>query len=294
MRKVFILIAGGILGAANAWSGANCQHSASWQCGAHHGGAEQGSQTGSGIATTGHSPDPGTTNPHLGTVDTGVPQAPVAFVPAQAIPPQPPEQKIPVPQKQQVPPQIMQKEPQPMKVPPQPPEQKIPVPQKQKTPPEVLQKVPLLATPHPTDVHTGPVSPKLPPVATAGQGTTGGTVPTTGKPHSTVALPHKPGGEKPRPQVVTTPGKPTPLVIGGQLPEGHTHYLVPTAPNGQLPYGIGASVWVDEVVEPGIQNQRVELYRSNDAAEVLYKDAIPMDKAGFHLKVVGTRPPNYH
>jgi len=55
----------------------------------------------------------------------------------------------------------------------------------------------------------------------------------------------------------------------------------------------GVSIWVNEVVEPGIQNREVELYRSNDAEELLYKDVIPMDKTGFHLTVVGIRPPDY-
>jgi len=55
-----------------------------------------------------------------------------------------------------------------------------------------------------------------------------------------------------------------------------------------------ASYWVGEVVEPGIQNHRVEVYRSNDAREVAYKDVIPMDKTGFHLTVIGSRPPSYY
>jgi len=55
----------------------------------------------------------------------------------------------------------------------------------------------------------------------------------------------------------------------------------------------GVSIWVNEVVEPGIQNREVELYRSNDAEELLYKDVIPMDKTGFHLTVVGIMPPDY-
>ena len=66
------------------------------------------------------------------------------------------------------------------------------------------------------------------------------------------------------------------------------------APNG--PMGLvnaSSATYVSEVVEPGIMNQQVELYRSLDAEEVLYKDVIPMDKTGFHLTVIGTRAPVY-
>jgi hypothetical protein len=382
MRAALILIAGGILGGANAWAGANCEHSASWQCGAQISGSTQGSQTGGGISTTGHTPDPGTTNQHLGTVTAGGTQPPVQVVPAQAIPPQPPEQKVPTPlppeqvkappqitqkvpqpiktppdppqipqgqpqlvvtppqppeqkvptplppEQVKAPPQITQKVPQPIKTPPDPPQQKVPVPEQVKVPPQIAQQVPPLATPHPVDVHRPPVVTGTPPSGTvpgtsgtvpgAGgniPGTPGGVTGTVGQPptggthtpvggtfagkskpdaHKIVSLPHSPNVAPPKPAVVAVPGKPTPVVTGSQVAEGHTHYLVPTAPNTQLPHGISASVWLDEVIEPGIENHKVELYRSNDAQEVLYKDAIPMDKTGFHLKVVGTRPPNYH
>ncbi|MEP5321596.1 hypothetical protein, partial [Marinobacter alexandrii] len=56
---------------------------------------------------------------------------------------------------------------------------------------------------------------------------------------------------------------------------------------------MSAELWLNEVVEPGFQNRSVELYRSNDAEEVLYQDVIPMDKTGFHLTVIGIRPPDY-
>ena len=226
--------------------------------GAHLGGAEQGSQTGTGIATTGHSPETGTTNPHLGTVDTGGPQPPVTVVPAQVI------------------------------VPPQPPAQLVPVRQKQKAPPQLPKGVPLIATPHPTDVHNGPVAQMhLPgsvlgpggPAATGGTGITSGITP-AGKPkprpHVTVALPHNPSATTSRPHVVAVPGKPRPAVTGGQVPDGHAHYLVPTEPNSQLPHGIGASIWLNEVIEPGIENQRVELYRSIGA----WRISNPADTSG--------------
>lgn len=341
MRAALIGMTCILLANTGAWAGANCAHSASWQCGAHLGGAEQGSQTGGGISTTGHSPDTGTTNPHLGTIDTGGPQPPVAVVPQEVIaplqppaqkvptplppakvkvptpiaqkvpqpikvPPQPPEQRVPVPQKLKAPPQLTQREPQLVVAPPQLPAQRVPMPQKDRSPPESLQRVPLLATPHPTDVHTGPAQTAMRPhgmvphpVHTVNgsrlpEGGTAAVAKPGPRPHKTVAVAHSQSPLTVQPHVVATTGRPTPVVTGGQVAEGHTHYLVPTRPNIQLPHTIGASIWLEEVVEPGIQNHRVELYRSNDAEEILYGDAIPMDKTGFHLKVFGTRPPNYH
>jgi len=96
------------------------------------------------------------------------------------------------------------------------------------------------------------------------------------------------------PQIVGVVGKTTPTVQPGKQPAvGTTHFLLPTGER-QVPFSTpGASIWVNEVVEPGIQNREVELYRSNDAEELLYKDVIPMDKTGFHLTVVGIMPPDY-
>ncbi len=64
-----------------------------------------------------------------------------------------------------------------------------------------------------------------------------------------------------------------------------------THPAAELPHDLPASLWRDEVVEPGIHNQRVELYRTSDAEEVIYADVNPLDKKGFHLTVFGTRQP---
>jgi hypothetical protein len=96
------------------------------------------------------------------------------------------------------------------------------------------------------------------------------------------------------PQVVGVVGKTTPTVQPGKQPTvGTTHFLLPTG-ESKVPYQTpGASIWVNEIVEPGRQNQEVELYRSNGAGELLYKDVIPMDKTGFLLTVVGIRPPDY-
>jgi len=55
----------------------------------------------------------------------------------------------------------------------------------------------------------------------------------------------------------------------------------------------GDVTYIDEVVEPGIQNKSAKIYRSNDAKEDEFKDSIPMDNAGFHLRVLGIKEPNF-
>ncbi|WP_319550010.1 hypothetical protein [Desulfogranum marinum] len=60
--------------------------------------------------------------------------------------------------------------------------------------------------------------------------------------------------------------------------------------SGPHPQGIAYNL---EVIEPGIQNKQVAVYRSNDAREVLYKDAIKMDSTGFFLIDLGIRDPEY-
>jgi hypothetical protein len=37
-----------------------------------------------------------------------------------------------------------------------------------------------------------------------------------------------------------------------------------------------------EFIEPGIQDHKVEVYRSKDAQETVYNDTIPQDHGGFH------------
>ncbi len=102
----------------------------------------------------------------------------------------------------------------------------------------------------------------------------------------------------PQPQrAVLPPNTQAPIVTGVQAPAQATHFIV-TIPDAvtnkwHLVRDFGASFFTAEVVEPGIQNTRVELYRSDDAEELLYKDVIPMDKTGFQLTVMGTRPPDY-
>ena len=60
-------------------------------------------------------------------------------------------------------------------------------------------------------------------------------------------------------------------------------------------FGVGGQLsksdYGREVVEPGIMNSRVTLYRSHDVEELAFKDTIPMDATGFHLNFVGIREP---
>ena len=60
-------------------------------------------------------------------------------------------------------------------------------------------------------------------------------------------------------------------------------------------FGVGGQLsksdYGREVVEPGIMNSRVALYRSHDVEELAFKDTIPMDATGFHLNFVGIREP---
>jgi outer membrane protein OmpA-like peptidoglycan-associated protein len=60
-------------------------------------------------------------------------------------------------------------------------------------------------------------------------------------------------------------------------------------------FGVGGQLlksdYGNEIVEPGIMNSRVTLYRSHDVKELTFKDTIPMDATGFHLNFVGIREP---
>ena len=105
---------------------------------------------------------------------------------------------------------------------------------------------------------------------------------------------HKPMAVKQiKPHVVLGPNKVSPQITGPKQPMQPSHFIHPQAELLALPGGLSGELWSQQVIEPGIHNRRVELYRSNDAEEVLYKDVIPMDKTGFHLIVFGTRPPTY-
>ena len=317
MRAISSLVAVCSLFAGTAWSAANCLHSNSWQCSGTVSWSGQSSQTGGGIATTGQSPGPATTKPPLGGGGTS------GTHPVIIAPPLPPEPKVPQPMPvveppklpnktpYLVPPQPVVKVPQPMPVvappklpnktpylvPPQPVVQ-VPQPMPVVAPPKLPNQTPPLkplvltrppvAHPHPDLVHNPGGSSSVPKgPAKVPQGPIGGT--------GVVTLPHLPGtGRQPGPQVVATTGVPTPVITGPKGPEGATHHLYPVLdPGHAVPPGLHGHYWTREVIEPGIQNERVTLYRSNDVREAQYKDVIPMDKAGFHLSVIGTRRPNY-
>jgi hypothetical protein len=126
---------------------------------------------------------------------------------------------------------------------------------------------------------------------------------------------------EPRPPTVATPvlepPRPTqnPVVVVGQpqppvvsfnpsLPpvamptSGHTHVLVVHSPLSARPVTSGRHVAASaayslEFIEPGLQSRTVEVYRTHDAAEEIYKDTIPLDEGGFQIIIVGTRNPDY-
>ena len=56
---------------------------------------------------------------------------------------------------------------------------------------------------------------------------------------------------------------------------------------------IGATPYSLEYIEPGIQNHKVEVYRSKDVRQVTYQDANAQSQGGFHLRVIGIRNPDY-
>jgi hypothetical protein len=110
-----------------------------------------------------------------------------------------------------------------------------------------------------------------------------------------------PAGQTPRPHNATpvivqasaaTQGAKTP----GTSPA--THQLVVHEPPAQKRVTSGhhanpAAEYDLEFIEPGIQNHKVEVYRSKDARETVYNDTIPQDHGDFHLVVVGIRNPDY-
>ncbi len=72
-----------LLLASEVYAAANCAHSHSWQCQGHLSNSAGQSQSGSGISSTGNTPNSGTTNPHLGSNGQSVPM--LSLVPATTI-----------------------------------------------------------------------------------------------------------------------------------------------------------------------------------------------------------------
>jgi hypothetical protein len=100
----------------------------------------------------------------------------------------------------------------------------------------------------------------------------------------------------PRPQRADIPS----MAIGSTLAAGSgstPHQLVVHQPAAQTSATsgdhVGPQVYNLEFIEPGIQNHKVEVYRSKDVQERIYQDTIPLDAGGFHLKVIGIRNPSY-
>jgi hypothetical protein len=80
----------------------------------------------------------------------------------------------------------------------------------------------------------------------------------------------------------------------GQQYAGHalvTHQPLLAVPN--VVSGVAEGQYGLEMIEPGIENHRVEVYRSGDVRETTYHDNIPVDAGGFNLTVIGTRNPDY-
>ena len=108
-----------------------------------------------------------------------------------------------------------------------------------------------------------------------------------------------PAGQTPTPHNGTPVIVQTPAGIGTvKTPGTATHHLVVHEPPAQKRVTSGhhanpAAEYNLEFIEPGIQNHKVEVYRSKDAQETVYNDTIPQDHGDFHLVVVGTRNPDY-
>ena len=243
-----------------ALAGANCANSQSWQC-QHHSAA-----TGSSNPQQ-PTPDHQTSNPPTQTTNQplgglipdihGVALTPVA-VPNQV--------PTPIPQpKPVVTPNMV---PQPMNIPGQ-----VPTPIPQRTPIAVPNMVPQPMN-IPGQVPT--LTPQPNPLAT---------------PHMASSIAQ--GG---RPALLIKPGNTgskTPPTQPNHLVSHHLNLVQPLAKvphsatgNAQAQYGL-------EMIEPGVQNHRVEVYRSHDALEQIHKDVIPMDEGDFNLTVIGTRRPDY-
>ena len=144
----------------------------------------------------------------------------------------------------------------------QPPAQQVAIPYAQANKPVVVMAQPQL----PTTTYNPPQ-----PLATVQSPVTNQVQP--------LAQPPQPGGQ----------GQPQPY---------HPHALLTHAPDSVRATSSGrfdgpASIYNLEFIEPGLQHRKVKVYRTNDAAEQIYRDTIPLDKGGFQIIVIGTRNPEY-
>ncbi len=356
MRLLIVFVAVALLQAPAVFAKANCLHSHSWQCQGQQAQAGELSQTGTGIATGGQTPDPAQANTHLGSTSTStVPM--MTLQPATEITPMvalQPATKI-TPMVALQPATLIVKPPQPVTaIPPQPQmvaPGKVPVLAPSQVPPQPQMvapgKVPVLAPSQvppqqvylvPPKVITGNAAVPSRPVITAPT-----LVPPKKPPVQVYAQPPKTfsgQGQVPVPQITNVPSKligktqspplkvypnPQPIVVGNARvppPQANPKPAQATNAQGQLQaqqsggvnpalalhqpshlltnnraghFGVGGQLsksdYGKEVVEPGIMNSRVTLYRSHDVEELVFKDTIPMDATGFHLNFVGIREP---
>ena len=100
---------------------------------------------------------------------------------------------------------------------------------------------------------------------------------------------------RPEPTAIPLPVT-TPFVLAGNGAI-HGNALLVHAPDTPKPPTSGriaeTSAYTLEFIEPRLQSRKVKVYRTNDAAEQVYKDTIPLDQGGFQIIVVGTRNPDY-
>ena len=356
MKLLTAFVAIALLQAPAVFAKANCLHSHSWQCQGQPSQSSQGSQTGTGIATGGQTPDPAQTNTHLGSTSTStVPM--MTLQPATEITPMVALQPATIitPMVALQPATLIVKPPQPVTaIPPQPQmvaPGKVPVLAPSQVPPQPQMvapgKVPVLAPSQvppqqvylvPPKVITGYAAVPSRPIITAPT-----LVPPKKPPVQVYAQPPKTfsgQGQVPVPQITKVPSKligqaqspplkvypnPQPIVVGNARvppPQANPNPAQATNAQGQLQtqqsggvnpalalyqpshlltnnragqYGVGGQLsksdYGKEVVEPGIMNSRVALYRSHDVEELAFKDTIPMDATGFHLNFVGIREP---
>ncbi len=253
---------------SQAIAGANCAHSQSWQC------THQQSATGTtdpGAVIPDHqtlNPNTGSTNEQLGTI---LPDHHNVMLLPSTQPTIPPSQAgISTQQPQQVA--------QPMQVPVLQPT----IPSSQVT-----------STPQPVAIPQPLAQPMQVPVLQ----------PTIPSSQAAIATPQAVVNTHQPSQLLIEPQRPVIQIAGdSQRPhpsmgQQHTgHMLVTHQPLTAIPSVTSGTVvgqYGLEMIEPGIENHRVEVYRSGDAREATYHDNIPVDAGDFNLTVIGTRNPDY-
>ena len=274
---------------ATVFAAANCAHSHSWQC--THQGATTTNQGGKDTKPPVTSlPPTGTTTPPLGTLPPDHHNV-VLVVPPQ---PQPPQIPKPIPVVQ--PPKVLPSQKPPMLKPPQTPGQKVPLPTPVVAPPMVPQQTPVLVPPQPPAQKVPTPTPIVEPPKVLPPQQIPVLVPPQPPAQQTTVISHLPPTFTPRPQRVDIPA----MAIGGTHATGSgssSHQLVVHQPPTQTSITsgdhAGSQVYNLEFIEPGIQNHKVEVYRSKDLQERIYQDTIPLDAGGFHLRVIGMRNPSY-